>query len=375
MPRFRVFLMVGLAALIAVALLSGAARKKKKKQDEEPPTQTLEIPKDPPSAITAEASRLSFHTAPLSAKGLLSQQVRDSLKSLQRVTGGAQVVKLRAFVAGSGDQRRVQAIVSETFTERKLPLPALSVIQVGALPMEGAQVLMEAVAVEKKPVNPNGLAFVSGQQVQREQVLTDVAPLADESLGRLHAALKALRLEPAAVLRTTCFASALNDVNKVRERIGTQFPRAAITIVQLLRAPGRGLVECEAVARLNSAPSKPLEFVNPPGVPSSPNYSQVALVGPGKLAITGTQLAFHAEDNDVRLAFERLKKALEQTGATMSNVAMSSVYPLSQPIADKVRKLRFEFLDPKRPPASTLLIFEGLPSLDASFAIEVVAVI
>jgi hypothetical protein len=44
-------------------------------------------------------------------------------------------------------------------------------------------------------------------------------------------------------------------------------------------------------------------------------------------------------------------------------------------MADKVRALRFEFYDQTRPPASTMLPFEGLPSLDASFAIDVVAVV
>ena len=73
-------------------------------------------------------------------------------------------MKLRAFVAGSGDMRRVQAIVSETFTERRLSLPALSVVQVGGLPLEGAQVVIEATSVGKKDVNPNGLVFIAGQQ-------------------------------------------------------------------------------------------------------------------------------------------------------------------------------------------------------------------
>ena len=91
-------------------------------------TQVLQLPKDPPSAVVAETARLGFYVSPLSSRGLLSQQVRDALKAMQRNLGGANIVKLRAFVAGSGDMRRVQAIVSETFTERRLSLPALSVV-------------------------------------------------------------------------------------------------------------------------------------------------------------------------------------------------------------------------------------------------------
>ena len=100
--------------------------------------------------------------SPLSNKGLLSQQVRDALKALLRDNHGAQIVKLRAFVAGSGDLRRVQTIMVEEFTERKLTLPALSTIQVGALPLTGAQVVIEATQVERREVNPGGLVFLAG---------------------------------------------------------------------------------------------------------------------------------------------------------------------------------------------------------------------
>ena len=126
MTRFK-----ALAALLALALTAYPFAKKKKEEA----TQTLEAPKEPPAAVTAETSRLIFQVSPLSAKGLLSQQVRDALKALLKSANGATIVKLRAFVAGSGDLRRVQAIAGEIFTERRLPLPALSVVQVGALPL------------------------------------------------------------------------------------------------------------------------------------------------------------------------------------------------------------------------------------------------
>ena len=149
--------LLALAGALAVTLSSWG---KKKKEEE---TQVLQLPKDPPSALTAETRRLVFHVTPLSAKGLLSQQTRDALKWLLHSTNGAAVVKLRAFVAGSGDLRRVRELVSETFTEHRLALPVLSVVQVGALPLEAAQVVMESTAVAKKDVNQYGLVYISGQ--------------------------------------------------------------------------------------------------------------------------------------------------------------------------------------------------------------------
>src|SRR5690349_2902379 len=133
---------------------------KKKTKDEN--TQTLPPPRELPSAVFAETDRLTFEVTPLSSKGLLSAQTRDTLRNLLRTSKGT-IVKLRAFVAGSGDLRRVGELVGETFAEKHAPLPALSVAQVGALPLEGAQIVIEATEVDKKVVNPNGVAFLSGQ--------------------------------------------------------------------------------------------------------------------------------------------------------------------------------------------------------------------
>src|ERR1051326_6035933 len=73
-----------IAILCAFTLLGSAAQRKKKKEEE---TQTLQIPKELPNAVVGETRRLTFHVTPLSANGLLSQQIRDALKALARDTG------------------------------------------------------------------------------------------------------------------------------------------------------------------------------------------------------------------------------------------------------------------------------------------------
>ena len=158
-----------------MTLVFSVSAQKKNKKDEEPPTQVLPPLTDPPDAVVAETARLSFQVSPLSNKGLLSQQIRDALKALLHDNHGAQIVKLRAFVAGSGDLRRVQTIMVEEFTDRKLALPVLSTIQVGALPMVGAQVVIEAASVERREVNPGGLAFYPG--IAAMDAVTGVAVL------------------------------------------------------------------------------------------------------------------------------------------------------------------------------------------------------
>ncbi|HPQ16348.1 MAG TPA: RidA family protein [Bryobacteraceae bacterium] len=363
-------LLLSLTLSVALAVPAAWADKQKVKEQE---TQTLELPPDPPAVVTAETDRLVFHVTPLSAKGLLSQQVRDALKWLLRQK--ATVVRLRAFVAGTGDMRRVQAIVSEVFSDKKLPLPALSVVQVGALPLDGAQVVLESMAMSRNPVNPHGLAFISGQGASVEKPLQPLAPLFDQSVERMRAALQAAGLKPADVLCVTCYLSSLDELTAIRQRAHAEFPKAALNFVQRTREPLQSLVECEAVARLRRRPAQPLVFVNPPELAGPSDTSQIALVGGRRLALTGTQLAFGFDDDDARLAFQRLGRSLAQKGASYDHVAVTRIYPLSSSIAELVRKIRPEFCGRERPPAGTMVAFQGLPSLDASFALDVIAVL
>ena len=284
---------------------------------------------------------------------MLSQQIRDAIKGLWSASRGAQIVKIRAFVAGSGDMRRVPAIVSEMFTDRRLALPAVSVIQVGTLPLDGAQVVLESIAVDKKVVNPNGIAFISGQAAK---VADAVDPL-KKALGDL---------EPRAI---TCFLAGLEKVSDVRTQIGSAFPRAAVNYLQFRRDTLGDFIECEAIAAPAKPASKSVEFRNS----MEGRYSDVAVVPPGKIIISGSQLAFGSREEDLRLAFDRLEKALGSVGGKLSDAIITRMYPLTSATADTARKIRFEFYDAKRPPASTLLVFEGLPSMDASFGIEVIS--
>jgi enamine deaminase RidA (YjgF/YER057c/UK114 family) len=330
-----VLILILLGIVVAGAL--PAQKGKKKKTEEEPVTQTLPLLKDPPGAVEAETSRLVFHVSPLSGKGLLSQQIRDALKALLRDTHGATIVKLRAFVAGSGDMRRVSTIVSETFTEHKLALPAVSTVEVGALPMEGAQVVIESVAMEKKTVNPSGLAFYSAKKIEE------------------------LRPIPGA-LRATCFMYSLDDLPQVKSKISAVFSGAVLNFVQSQRLGFPPVDVCEAVARLDGPPAQQVIMQN-----------GTALVNAQKIVLTGTQMAFRDTDADLRLAFDRLRKVLEPLGVSYKDVFWASFYPLTRPMEEKIRTMQTGFFDRAKPPAATMLLFEGLPSLDATMAVDVIA--
>ena len=354
-----------MASACCLVLAPGQGAQKKTKPKKEEITQVLQLPKELPGAVTGETRRLTFHVTPLSSHGLLSAQVRDSLKALTRETGGNPVLKIRAFVAGSGDLRRVRDLVSEVFTDRRLPLPALSLIQSGGLPLEGAQVVLEAIAAGKREVSPHGLVLLSAPVATSDNPLDPVAPLAAQSLDRLKRAIKTAGSESADVVRVTCFLSSLENLAATRRLVEADYPRAALNYVQTQRSPSRALAACEAVARLRRDTGKRLSFQPEEGEPLA------ALVGAPHVVLTGTQVSYGYQEANSRVAFERLQKVLESNGVSGRDVAFAHYYPLADPLAAQVRKLRTEFFAAS---AGSLVLFEGLPGMDAGFAVDVVAV-
>jgi len=320
--------------------------KKKKKGDEV--TQALAAPPELPAAVTAETGRLTYQVTPLSSKGLLSQQTRDALKALLKSNHGP-IAKLRAFVAGSGDLRRVGEIVGEMFQEKHLALPALSVAQVGALPLEGAQVVIEATEVDRKIVKPNGVAFLAGQPAASVQ----------KSLDQLKRLLASAASEPSDALAVTCIVSSLEDQPNTGELLATSFPSAAIDYVQMQRGPVTPEANCEAVARLRTLGA---------------GNSQVALVASPQVVITGTQLAFGNQDSDFKLAFERLEKTLTAAKASSAGVVRAHLYVTASGLSTRVLAVQSAKVGAVQTPAATLVPVESLPSLDAVFGIDVIAV-
>jgi enamine deaminase RidA (YjgF/YER057c/UK114 family) len=322
-------------------------KSKKKKNDE---TQTLALPPGLPSVVSAETGRLAFHVTPLSAKGLLSQQTREALKNLLHSSHGT-IVHLRAFVAGSGDLRRVGEIAGEMFFEKRVPFPSLTVALVGALPLEGAQVVIEATEMDRKIVNPSGVAFLAAQP----------APSVAESLGKLKSLLAAAGMQPSDTLLVTCFVSSLDDQRDTQSAMAASFPGAALDYVQMQRAPVTPAASCEARARMQSAVSNPAGFTAD---------SHGALISSPEIVISGTQLAFGAQDSDLKLAFERLAKELAAKNAGFDRVVLSHLYLTSGALADRVTALESaRSVGPR-----TVLPVEALPSLDAPFGIDVIAV-
>lgn len=331
------------AASYAPGQVNSRTRPSNGKIDLDRPNQVSPAEIDLPMAVTADTARLTFHVSPLSTKGLLLEQARDALKALEQASRGGRIVKLRAFVAGTGDARRVRAIVAEFFAGKKQPLPALTTVQAGELAKDGAQVVMESVSEEpgKRAVNPDGLVFLAA------------TPAADakSAVERLASAAAQAHAAPADMLRVTCFLGSSGDAPQAEAAVAQAFPAAAkngsVDLVQRLRAPSGAGAACEGVARGGGVTAAQLVF-------------------------TGAQMAFGEKDSDLRLAFTRLEKTLEPFGASYRDVVFAGFYPDGRAAEKQLAPLAAEFFRHPEPPATTL-VFEGLPSPDASVSLEVIA--
>jgi enamine deaminase RidA (YjgF/YER057c/UK114 family) len=316
-----------LATFSTAAAQIGAGEKapvinKKKDKNEELPTQARgELPQ-PPLALSADAARLSFLTAPLSGRGLLSQQTREALRSLIVQARGAQFIRVRAFVAGTGDLRRVPQLVSEVFAEKHVALPVVTTVEAGLLPLENVQVLIEATLQQSRAVNPEGVRFVTAEGAS-----------AEAALARLK--------QSGELLRATCYLPSLEG----------RTPVAGVAFVQPQKMSGQSGPSCEGVTRAAGAG----------GVR-------------GGLVFTGAQMEFGYSEADARLAFERLERTLKSAGSSVINAVVLNFYPLSRQLGETALAAGRDFLDPARSPAGLRgVVFEGLPSMDGSVAIEVVA--
>ncbi|MBV9611104.1 MAG: RidA family protein [Acidobacteriaceae bacterium] len=339
------------SAVLTVGLLAGspeALAQRNRKATEEPKSQVLPLPPQLPMALAADTATLDFHISPLLRTGGLSAQIRQSLNDLIRDTRGETIIKLRAFVSGPGDARRVESTVGAAFSERRLPLPVLSIIQVGGLGQESAQVVIEAVVATHRTVNPNGLAFLSGE----------TGPSLADALARLRNSAGAASVDPARVLTCTCFTSQIDNYEAARSAIQSMFPNTAMTIVQALRDPATDSTTCEAVGQLSQPPAE--------GRVVWLQNARATLVNSNQLVFTGLQLSFGNFLDDAHEAFTRLQRAASALQPVEAPVEVNA-FSLDAYAGSALRKMASV-------PGSTFTIqtVEGLPAIDASAGIEAV---
>jgi enamine deaminase RidA (YjgF/YER057c/UK114 family) len=120
-------------------------------------------------------------------------------------------------------------------------------------------------------------------------------------------------------------------------------------------------------------------LVRPDGLPPVNGYSHAVLFSGPMMAISG-QVPVDADGNlvgkddpaaQVRQVFDNLVAVLASAGATMEQVVKFTFFVTDMALVPTVRKIRDEYIDTERPPASSLVKVAGL--VNPAFLIEIEA--
>jgi len=129
-----------------------------------------------------------------------------------------------------------------------------------------------------------------------------------------------------------------------------------------------------------------IEHINPPGLNTSPAYSQVVKAKPGTVVWIAGQVAQNAKGEvvgkgdlkaQVNQVWENIKVALDASGATFKDVVKTTTYVVNYTpsMRDDLRAARLRFMGGAEPPAATLVGVQSLTSADWLVEIEVTAVV
>jgi len=118
-----------------------------------------------------------------------------------------------------------------------------------------------------------------------------------------------------------------------------------------------------------------------PGPPAANGYSHVAVVAPGsRLIQTSGQVAIgegghvpEGWEEQTRLVFRNLETVLASAGATFADVIKLTWFVTDTEELATVRRVRDEFVDVARPPASSLVQVAGLFRPDLLVEVEALA--
>lgn len=124
-------------------------------------------------------------------------------------------------------------------------------------------------------------------------------------------------------------------------------------------------------------------YVRPDGMPPVNGYSH-AVAFAGSMIVVSGQLPLDGEGHlvgqgdpvvQVRQVFRNLAAALAAAGATMSQVVKLTVYLTDLGDLNAFRQVRDEFIQPDKPPASSLVRVSGLAHPGSRVEIEALAAI
>ncbi len=127
-----------------------------------------------------------------------------------------------------------------------------------------------------------------------------------------------------------------------------------------------------------------LRYINPPSLAKPTGYTHVVVAPDGRtvyvagqVALDSTGLLVGGEDfrHQAEQVIHNLQRALASVGGTLDNVVKTTTFITDLKHLPALRDVRSRYLDPKRPPASTLLVVSSLARPEFLIEVEAIAVL
>jgi enamine deaminase RidA (YjgF/YER057c/UK114 family) len=125
-------------------------------------------------------------------------------------------------------------------------------------------------------------------------------------------------------------------------------------------------------------------FINPPSLVKPTGYTHVVVAPDGRTVYIAGQVAFDSSGQVIgagdfqaqaEQAFRNLGRALSSVGGSLADVAKTTTYVTDLKHLPVLREVRSKHLDPRHPPANTLLVVSSLARPELLIEIEAVAML
>jgi enamine deaminase RidA (YjgF/YER057c/UK114 family) len=131
-------------------------------------------------------------------------------------------------------------------------------------------------------------------------------------------------------------------------------------------------------------PSDRPQFLSPATLPTIAGFSQAVKISGGQLIYLSGQVPLDVSGNLVgsgdfaaqaRQVFENLRAGLGAVGADFADVVKLNIYLVDRSYAPQLRQIRDEYVNTQNPPASTLVVVQGLIREEFLLEVEAIAVV
>lgn len=361
--------------LVAALWICVPAPAQKPKPPEPEKPQMLAVIPDAPGAVKVQTPRLQYLRIPDETTGLLSRQVEESMKSLRKVLRKRRLARITAWVGGAGDVRRVSASVRELLGEWRIPIPAITVIRVGALSSPATRVSFDVEVEADEEVNPHGLIYLAGVRQPSPEFRLDLREELNKSLDTLETRLREQGGSREDVLAARCMVSLSQDLAGLESEIRKRYPAASTRVMQALRASPDSYANCDLLARLRQAPEEPVEAKVITIADGAPPITSFFKVNTPQVVLTSAQLCFRSTDEDLRLGFERLDNTLKELGTGLEHAVQLSILAQAPELGLRAEAQGRRYLNAHYDPAILRQSVESLPALDSTISLDAVVAV